>query len=124
MSDIKFGSINSHSRLRLTTLAGMWRIDELVYLVLQWDPSQISEGIQSWWLEFVWEKNGGELSPFHHGGRGNVEEAISSQPGAGNSDHHSSGEDIYLFNGNDCGSCPWRMGTPNFVYLHGQFSLT
>ncbi|CAL9008897.1 unnamed protein product [Prunus brigantina] len=44
MSDIRFGSINSHSRLRLTTLAGMWRrIDELVYLVLQWDPSQISE---------------------------------------------------------------------------------
>lgn len=43
MSDIKFGSINSHSRLKLTTLAGMWTIDELVYLVLQWDPSQISE---------------------------------------------------------------------------------
>ncbi|KAL6291696.1 hypothetical protein ACE6H2_009206 [Prunus campanulata] len=101
MSDIKFGSINSHSRLRLTTLAGMWRMDELVYLVLQWDPCQISEMTDHfiWWLEFIWEKNRGELSPLHHGGRGNVEEAISSQPGAGNSDHHSSGEDIYLLTG-------------------------
>ncbi|KAM2484915.1 hypothetical protein ACFX1W_042351 [Malus domestica] len=42
-SDITFGSINDHSRVRLTTLAGMCTIDDLENLVLRWAPCQISE---------------------------------------------------------------------------------